>query len=114
MNKSEEIRRFISAKIDEARVRGEDFVILVSGDIHRELKLNNSMPSVCDAMYRLRGPMDEILHTTPSGKSSTISIKYYFGKRNEPFSVPPKSSLVRRILLKLKSKTPTNSGEGFA
>ena len=106
MNKSAEIREHIRGKIAEAQARGERCFILVSGDIHRELKLNNSMPSVCDSMYRLRGPMNEILHTTPSGKSSTIKIKYYSGNQNDASTASKRDSLVRRLFKKLKSREP--------
>lgn len=60
-----------------ARQNGKKEVILVSGDIHRVLGLNSKMPSVCSAMYQAMSEGDEILATTPSGKSSTIKIKYY-------------------------------------
>lgn len=72
-----EIRRYILATFELYRARGEDACILVSGDIHREMNLMNSMPSVCNVMYQLRRPGDEILNRTPSGKSSTIKIKYH-------------------------------------
>ena len=55
----------------------KDYVDIVSGDIHREMKLRNKMPSVCSAMYQMMKSNDEILSATPSGKSSTIKIRYY-------------------------------------
>ena len=72
-----EIRRYILAIFELYRARGENTCVLVSGDIHREMNLLNSMPSVCNVMYQLRRPGDEILHRTPSEKSSTIKIKYH-------------------------------------
>ena len=72
-----EIRRYILDTFEHFRARGEDTCILVSGDIHRDMGLHNTMPSVCNVMYQLRRPGDEILNRTPSGKSSTIKIKYH-------------------------------------
>lgn len=72
-----EIREYILATFEQFRARGEDTCTLVSGDIHRAMGLNNTMPSVCNVMYQLKRSGDQILNTTPSGKSSTIKIKYH-------------------------------------
>ncbi|MFB0920469.1 MAG: hypothetical protein QMB62_06255 [Oscillospiraceae bacterium] len=72
-----DIRSFIQNLLDQARLRGQSTCILVSGDIHREMELVNKMPSVCNAMYKLMRPDDMVLHTTPSGHSSTIKIEYH-------------------------------------
>jgi hypothetical protein len=74
----DEIRRFIRDLLEEGRSSGEETLTLISGDIHKDMKLQNSMPSVCNIMYQLMGPNDQILSRTPSGKSSTIKIKYHF------------------------------------
>lgn len=71
------IRKFIQDLFDQQRANGLNECILTSGEIHRDMGLKNKMPSVCMAMYQLMGEKDEILHTTPSGKSSTIQIRYY-------------------------------------
>ncbi len=55
---------------------GKSKIILISGDLHRELGLKNRMPSVCRAMYRCMRDKDIILNETPSGFSSTIEIEY--------------------------------------
>lgn len=55
---------------------GKSKLILISGDLHRELGLKNRMPSVCRAMYRCMRDKDIILNETPSGFSSTIEIEY--------------------------------------
>jgi len=49
---------------------------LVSGDIHNQMGMKNRMPQICRIMYEKMMPGDEVLHTTPSGKSSTIKIRY--------------------------------------
>lgn len=72
-----EIREYILATFAQFRARGEDSCTLVSGDIHRAMGLKNTMPSVCSVMYQLKRTGDQILNTTPSGKSSTIKIKYH-------------------------------------
>ncbi len=74
---SAEIRQYILEVFKKAKISGEDTYTLVSGNIHREMGLQNKMPSVCNVMYQLMHPGDEILHTTPSGKSSTIKILYH-------------------------------------
>ncbi|NLW49210.1 MAG: hypothetical protein GXY86_17995, partial [Firmicutes bacterium] len=71
-----DIRSYITNLLDQSRQRGEHTCILVSGDIHRTMGLANKMPSVCNAMYKLMRPGDTVLHTTPSGHSSTIKIEY--------------------------------------
>lgn len=72
-----EIRNFIQSLLAKSHQRGEYTCVLVSGDVHRAMGLVNMMPSVCDAMYKLMHPGDTVLHTTPSGHSSTIKIEYY-------------------------------------
>ena len=71
-----DIRNYIKRILEEQKKKGNTECILVSGDIHRSMKLSNQMPTICNAMYQLMKPLDEILHTTPSGKSSTIKIGY--------------------------------------
>lgn len=56
--------------------RGSKQIILVSGDVHKRLDLTSKMPSVCTAMYSVIRAGDTVLKTTPSGKSTTITILY--------------------------------------
>lgn len=72
-----DIRDFINQILQQSKQNGEEFVDLVSGRIHNDLAMRNRMPQVCRIMYEKMKPGDEILHTTPSGKSSTIAIRYY-------------------------------------
>lgn len=46
------------------------------------MDLQNKMPSVCSAMYQAMSPGDVVVHTTPSGKSSTIQICYQLAGRS--------------------------------
>lgn len=73
----EEIKKYIADILETQRKNGNNECIIISGNIHKQMGLSNKMPSVCSAMYKLKKPNDEILRTTKSGKSSTISIKYY-------------------------------------
>ena len=76
-----DIRHFILEILLQHQQRGEQSCTLVSGEIHRAMGLSNKMPSVCSAMYQTMEAGDVVLHTTPSGKSSTIKICYQLGKR---------------------------------
>lgn len=72
-----EIKSYILSLIEDKKRNGYTECELISGDIHKQMKLSNKMPSVCSAMYQLMKPANEVLKTTPSGKGSTIKIKYY-------------------------------------
>ena len=72
-----EIKEDIQQRKIYAKAQGLSYIVLRSGDIHKDLKLKNRMPSVCSAMYQMMMTGDKILHTTPSGRSSTIEIQYY-------------------------------------
>ncbi|MDK2986613.1 MAG: hypothetical protein PWQ96_2257 [Clostridia bacterium] len=78
---ADDVRQYIEKMLQEAKMRGEDYIDLVSGDIHKQLGLKNRMPQVCRIMYEKMMPGDEVLHTTPSGQSSTIKIRYYLKQR---------------------------------
>jgi len=78
---ADDVRQYIEKLLQEAKMRGEDYIDLVSGDIHKQLGMKNRMPQVCRIMYEKMMPGDEVLHTTPSGKSSTIKIRYYLKQR---------------------------------
>lgn len=78
---ADDIRQYIEKLFPKAKMAGQDYIDLVSGDIHKQLGLKNRMPQVCGIMYKTMRPGDEILHTTPSGQSSTIKIRYYLRNR---------------------------------
>lgn len=77
MSLHESIRKHISESLERSKVRGETTCVLVSGDIHREMELENRMPAVCSVMYQLMGSDDRVLSETQSKQSSTIRIKYH-------------------------------------
>ena len=72
-----DIKAFIQRIIDQSKDNGLEFVDIVSGEIHKQMRLSSKMPSVCSAMYQIMRDDDVILHKTPSGKSSTIKIRYF-------------------------------------
>lgn len=74
---TKEIREYIADILEFHKRSGKHECILISGEIHKQMKLLNKMSSVCNTMYNLMKPNDQILKSTPSGKSSTITIKYY-------------------------------------
>ena len=74
---TDDIRQYILELKKAAKDAGKSFIVLKSGDIHKELKLKSAMPQVCNAMRQSMNDGDIVLHTTPSGNSSTIEIQYY-------------------------------------
>ena len=73
---TDDIRQYIVELKKSAKESGKNFIVLKSGDIHKELKLKSAMPQVCNAMRQSMNEGDIVLHTTPSGNSSTIEIQY--------------------------------------
>ena len=73
---TDDIRQYILALKSAAKNEGKPFVVLKSGNIHKELNLKSAMPQVCNAMRQSMNEGDVVLHTTPSGNSSTIEIQY--------------------------------------
>ena len=73
---TDDIRRYIGDLKAIARAEGKSSIVLRSGEIHKDLDLKNAMPQVCNAMRQSMGEGDVVLHTTPSGNSSTIEIQY--------------------------------------
>ena len=73
---TDDIRQHILELKKSAKDSGKPFIVLKSGDIHKKLKLKSAMPQVCNAMRQSMNEGDIVLHTTPSGNSSTIEIQY--------------------------------------
>ena len=72
-----DIREYINKQKEIAKAEGKTSIILLSGEIHNDMNLKSQLPQVCNAMRQSMNKGDVILHTTPSGNSSTIQIKYY-------------------------------------
>ena len=73
---TDDIRQHILDLKTTAKNEGKSFIILKSGDIHKALGLKSALPQVCNAMRQSMNEGDIVLHTTPSGNSSTIEIQY--------------------------------------
>ena len=73
---TDDIRQHILELKMAAKDAGKKFIVLKSGDIHKALRLRSAMPQVCNAMRQSMNEGDVVLHTTPSGNSSTIEIQY--------------------------------------
>lgn len=73
-----DIRDYINESKTIARNEGKSRIVLLAGDIHRELKLKSAMPMVCNAMRQCMNAEDTVLYETASGYSSTLKIEYKF------------------------------------
>ena len=71
-----DIKDYINECKKIARNNGKDCLVLVAGDIHREMKLKSAMPMVCNAMRQCMDIEDIVLYETASGYSSTLKIEY--------------------------------------
>ena len=73
----------LSRILDEERAAGRETYRVVARDLHRRViggSQPNRMVMACNAMWKLwerQGSLpDRIIHTTPSGRSTTIEIEY--------------------------------------
>ena len=71
------IRLYITGLIENAEKAGKNSITIVARDIHNDLHLERSYPMVCNAMRQCMKDGDVVVHTTESGYSSTLEIKYY-------------------------------------
>ncbi|MDE6758118.1 MAG: hypothetical protein K2J89_02425 [Clostridia bacterium] len=72
-----DIKNYILALKQDAIIRGDKFIELISNDIHNALELKSRMPMVCNAMKQAMNENDIIVHQTASGYSSTLTIRYF-------------------------------------
>jgi hypothetical protein len=74
---TDKIRQYILEVLIESKEEGLSTIDIRSGNIHKEMGLDNRMPSVCGAMETIEGFKEyEIVSDTPSGKSSTRIFRY--------------------------------------
>ena len=76
-NITERARQYIANQKKAAKEAGFSEVILVCNDIQKELGVINRAPAICTAMYDSMAKGDEVLFAPPSGKSTTVKIRYY-------------------------------------
>ena len=72
-----QVRQYIVEKLNAAKRDGKKSISIVARDIHRELNLKQSYPTVCSAMRQCMSGKDIIVHTTPSGFSSTFEVEFF-------------------------------------
>ncbi len=73
-----DIRQYIEKIKADAKATEKTSITLVAREIHNDLKLKQCYPMVCNAMKQcMIDGVDEYVHITPSGYSSTLEIKYY-------------------------------------
>ena len=68
-----DVGKYIQEKILSAKKRGETEITLISGDIQKELFLQE----ICIAMQKLAEPGDEILRRPKSLRTTGLAIKYH-------------------------------------
>jgi hypothetical protein len=75
-----DFEKAINLDFEIAREKGEDHVILVSGDLHRKLGgypgSKHRMPICCNVMRKMMEPGDKILEEPPKGNGATLKIRY--------------------------------------
>jgi len=69
---------YLKDKFEQVKKNGMKEIIIRSGEIHSELGLKDRMPTVCNAMYKLQTPKDEVLEKPNKGYGARLVIKYYF------------------------------------
>lgn len=72
----------IETIIKEAKAVGEEYIDIVSLNLHKRLGLqtgNHRMASCCDAMYQMmrKEQGDRVISAPPKGKGSTLKIRYF-------------------------------------
>ena len=70
-------RDYISEKKLEAKDEGKTELVLLCNDIQIALGVTNRTPCICTAMYDCMEDGDEVVSAPPSGKSTTVKVKYY-------------------------------------
>lgn len=63
--------------LEKAKKMGLQSIDITANEVHKDLNLQNLMPSVCNAMRSIMRCKDEIINETESGNSSTFEVRYY-------------------------------------
>jgi hypothetical protein len=71
-----EIVEYINGLKAKVAEDGKKSLVLQSGDIHRQLKLADRMPMVCNAMQKTMAEGDKIINTSASGYTSALQVEY--------------------------------------
>ena len=70
-------REYIAQQKQLALLSGKTEVVLLCNDIQKVLGVTNRAPAICAAMYDSMQDKDEVLFAPPSGKSTTVKIRYH-------------------------------------
>jgi len=88
-SQAEQIRHHLQLEyFSPARRRGERFVTVRAGDVHRELGLRNRVPNVCQVMEsrileREAGVKVSSKQAPPKGRGTTLTITYTIEPLNQ-------------------------------
>lgn len=76
-----DFERAINIMLENARRKGDSYVDIVSGQVHRLVGgypgQNHKMPTCCNVMYRMMKARDQVLESPPSGKGASLKIRYF-------------------------------------
>lgn len=75
------VEQYLQSMIEEAARNGDEYIEVVSLDLAKAVGIMNRLPSICDAMKGFMRDNDVVVHSTPSGKSSTERVRYYIPKQ---------------------------------
>ncbi len=70
-------RAYIALQKQHAKEQGLTEIVLLCNDIQKALGVTNRTPCICTAMYDSMRSGDEVLFAPPSGKSTTVKVKYF-------------------------------------
>ena len=70
------VRDYIMQRKMQAKAQGLTEIVLLCNGLQKEFGVTNRAPAVCAAMYDCMEEGDEVLFAPPSGKSTTVKIKY--------------------------------------
>lgn len=69
----------------EAQEQGADHIDVVARELHRRVGgypgPNHRMATCCDAMHGAMEPGDQIRHSPPKGRSTTLEIRYHLPRK---------------------------------
>lgn len=80
---TEDFERQLLELIQHAKLQGQPFIDVVSGELHRQVggypanDGNHRMPVCCEVMKNMMQDNDEILYSPDSGQGATLKIRYY-------------------------------------
>ncbi|MBY0217862.1 hypothetical protein [Paenibacillus illinoisensis] len=75
------LKRIIDAELqkrfNEAKVNRNEYLDIISGDLHKQLGFKQRMPSCCHAMREMMKTGDLILYAPPKRNGSTLKVRYF-------------------------------------